>query len=152
MTACPKLNQLDMSSCKALEYVLLQSQSLTELDLSNCKNLKKALIHCPKLQKLTMTDCETLETLMMWSDEMTKLDLTGASSIRELELHCPALIDTNIPSLKAADRPSRPSHPPISHMLRDGYKLEARRELEEKENEQKIEGDSGIPKVFRPLT
>jgi hypothetical protein len=39
--ACPALEDLDLSGCPSLEYVLLQSHSLTTVNLSNCGALSK---------------------------------------------------------------------------------------------------------------
>jgi hypothetical protein len=42
MTACPLLQTLNLSGCPALEYVLVQSQSLRTLELHKCPLLAKA--------------------------------------------------------------------------------------------------------------
>jgi hypothetical protein len=39
--ACPSLETLNLSSCPGLEYVLVQSSSLTQINLSNCGLLNK---------------------------------------------------------------------------------------------------------------
>lgn len=39
--ACPSLESLNLSSCPGLEYVLVQSSSLTHVNLSNCGLLNK---------------------------------------------------------------------------------------------------------------
>lgn len=39
--ACPALETLTMSGCPSLQYVLVQSSSLTQIDLSNCGSLNK---------------------------------------------------------------------------------------------------------------
>jgi hypothetical protein len=39
--SCPALESLNLSSCPSLEYVLVQSNSLTQIDLSNCGSLNK---------------------------------------------------------------------------------------------------------------
>lgn len=39
--ACPALESLNLSGCPSLEYVLVQSNSLTRVDLSSCGSLSK---------------------------------------------------------------------------------------------------------------
>lgn len=39
--ACPALESLNLSSCPSLDYVLVQSSSLTQLHLHNCGSLTK---------------------------------------------------------------------------------------------------------------
>lgn len=39
--ACPALESLNLSGCPSLEYVLVQSNSLTRIDLSSCGSLNK---------------------------------------------------------------------------------------------------------------
>ena len=41
MGSCPGLKRIDASGCENLEYLFIQSRSLTDLDISNCKALKK---------------------------------------------------------------------------------------------------------------
>jgi hypothetical protein len=41
MSSCPQLEALDLALCPSLEYVLLQSSSITRLDLHRCGALGK---------------------------------------------------------------------------------------------------------------
>jgi hypothetical protein len=45
MASCPKLEALQLPSCSALSYVLLQSASLASLDLRRCDKLTKVRVH-----------------------------------------------------------------------------------------------------------
>eukprot|EP00983_Pelagomonas_calceolata_P013618 436503-Pelagomonas_calceolata.AAC.2 len=42
-TACSKLTELDLSDCRSLNYVLIQSESLTTIKLHKCIRMNKAL-------------------------------------------------------------------------------------------------------------
>lgn len=43
-SSCPVLERLHLSGCPNLEYVLVQSSSLTQLDLSGCEALTKVCV------------------------------------------------------------------------------------------------------------
>jgi hypothetical protein len=45
-TSCTKLTDLDLSDCKSLAYVLIQSQTLQHIKLHNCPKLNKVSITC----------------------------------------------------------------------------------------------------------
>ena len=49
INACPSLSVLDLSDCKGLSYVLVQSMSLQKLNLSNSPELAKVRT-CSKRQ------------------------------------------------------------------------------------------------------
>jgi hypothetical protein len=40
-SACPALDSIHLAGCPRLEYVLIQSSSLTHLDLSDCESAGK---------------------------------------------------------------------------------------------------------------
>mmetsp|Transcript_13632 Transcript_13632/g.29229 ORF Transcript_13632/g.29229 Transcript_13632/m.29229 type:complete len:153 (-) Transcript_13632:317-775(-) len=152
MAACPKLTELDLSDSISLDYVMLQSQSLRTLNISKCMHVSKVLIHCPRLSKLVITNNPKLETIMIWSDELTELDLTGCTNILTLKLQCPNLIDQKVPPLKYIEKHVKPSHPPISSMLKENYSDAARVASESKEREWKsLKDESIIPHAYRPF-
>ncbi|GFR43643.1 hypothetical protein Agub_g4745 [Astrephomene gubernaculifera] len=153
MTTCPKLSDLDLSECSGLEYVLLQSQTLRSVNLRKCGGLTKALIHCPRLNKLGITDCGQLETVMLWTDELTELDLTGCNNLSVVKLQCPNLLDSKIPPLNTPPAHVKPSHPPISLLLKENLTAAAHKAASEKEQLSAIKdtSDSMIPHVFRPF-
>lgn len=97
-TACPKLTDLDLTQCKSLSYVLVQSTSVKTIKLSKCEGLNKVLLHCPRLSTLQMTDCPNLETVMIWSDDMTAVDLAGCTGIIDLKLQCPNMVSLSLSS------------------------------------------------------
>ena len=110
------------------------------------------MIHCPRLNNLVITDCPLLETVMIWSDELINLDLTGCNNIVTLKLQCPNLIDTKIPPLKFIEQHVKPSHPPISSLLKETYVESGRLAVEAKEREWNgLKDDSIIPRVYRPF-
>ncbi len=110
------------------------------------------LIHCPHLTQLVMTGNPKLETIMIWSDELTSLDLTGCTGIYTLKMECPNVMETKVPPLKVIEQHVKPSHPPISFMLRDNYADAAHLAAEAKEREWKsLKEESGIPPVHRPF-
>mmetsp|Transcript_21570 Transcript_21570/g.54906 ORF Transcript_21570/g.54906 Transcript_21570/m.54906 type:complete len:261 (-) Transcript_21570:661-1443(-) len=151
-TACPKLTDLDLSECRTLDYVLVQSASVRSVRLHKCEGLTKVLLHCPHLTSLTLSDCPALDSLMIWSDELASLDLTGCNSIVTLKLQCPALAEQKVPPLKFIERHVKPVHPPIASMLKDSYGELARSAADAKEKEWKgLKDDSTIPRSYRPF-
>ncbi|KAF5837579.1 flagellar associated protein [Dunaliella salina] len=151
-TACSKLTELDLSDCGSLNYVLIQSDSLTTIKLHKCAKLNKALLHCPHLSTLTISDNPMLETLMIWSDDLTHLDLSGCNNIINLKLHCPNLVDQRIPPLKVIEKHIKPTHPPIASILKANYSELAHLAADAKEKERKgLKDDSIIPRAHRPF-
>jgi len=152
--ACPALKHLDLSFCKSLEYVLIQSTSLTELRLHNCGALGKALIHCPNLAALTLSSCPSLTTAMIWSGELTTLNMNGCNALECLKLHTPKLAHegSTIPGVKGVPRVVKPAHPPLALMLKDNCREMAVHEAEAVEAAWKMPADGAIiPVVHRPI-
>lgn len=152
ITSCPKLDILNLSSCSSLEYVMVQSDSLSTLVIENCEKLNKVLIHCPKLKEIAITGNTNLETIMLWSEDLMALDLTGCTNIYNLKLQCPALTEQKCPPLKYIEPHIKPSHPPISMMLKETLTVAASEAVEAKEREWKsMKEESVIPAVHRPF-
>jgi hypothetical protein len=67
ISSCPQLEALDLALCPSLEYVLLQSSSITRLDLHHCGALGKVggracplqrcLVSCAGLGHGSITGC-----------------------------------------------------------------------------------------------
>ena len=149
-TACPKLNEIDLSECSSLEYALIQSQSVQTLTIKGCGSLQKVLIHCPRVTKLVIQNNTKLETIMIWSDDLSELDLSGCTNIYSLQLQCPSLLSQNVPPLKYIEEHIKPVHQPISFVLKEQYAEAQRLANEEKEREWKSEkAESSIAKVHR---
>lgn len=150
MTACPKLNEVNLNNCRALDYVLIQSQSATRIDISKCGAVTKVLLHCPNLQTVCLTDCPNLHTVMLWSDQLKELDLTGCTGVHSLKLQCPALESRTIPPLVPPPPMQKPIHPPFSAMLRENLKEAAQAAAQMRESDTRtIKDDSIIPRVYR---
>lgn len=127
--ALPALTFLDLNSCPALEFAMVQSDSLTTLDLSGCTALKKVLVQCKNLRKLNLAGCSQLETLMLWADELPELDLETCKELRVANIYAAklqgegavedALLLPNGGKLKEARREKPLAHPAITGMLKD---------------------------------
>ena len=128
--ALPALSRLDLGSCPALEFVQVQSDSLTHLNLSRCTGLKKALVQCRNLRSIDLEGCAALETLMLWSDELSELKLETCEELRALKLYAARLQGDEpraqgrlvLPHggrLRPPKGAPAPSHPPIAGMLKD---------------------------------
>ena len=138
VSACPKLQMLDLHNCQELKFVLIQSNTLEFLNLSRCTKLNKALIQCKYLRSLNMEGCENLETLMLWSDALMEIDLTTCKELTKLEIYCPELYEDNmqLPKLKDSNIKDLPKHSPIVDLLQENYFERARKDSEQKQLEQ----------------
>lgn len=59
--SCGELKSIDLTGCKRLEYVLIQSDSLETLSVALCGALKTLILHCRGLQRLDVRDCLEME-------------------------------------------------------------------------------------------
>jgi len=108
------------------------------------------LIHCPHLTTLIIMDNPKLATVMIWSDALAELNMAGCTGMTHLKLQCPNLTETKIPPLVAIDEHIKPTHPPLSFILKDMYTEVMKRTNDARELEWKsLKDDSMIPKVYR---
>lgn len=152
--SCPKLAELDVSSCKALEYILIQSDTLEKLHFNRCPNLKKAFIQCKSLREMQCEGCENLERLIVWSEQLMELDISTCTELRVAELYCPELYNPVLPpnGLKKTPAPPAPVQPAINTMLREDYRITAQKEEDMKEAERALSvGGTLIPKPYHAL-
>jgi len=151
---CPKLAELDLSSCKQLEYILVQSESIEKLTFNRCPNLKKAFVQCKNMRELACEGCEKLERIIVWSEQLMELDISTCTELQVAELYCPELYNPVLPpnGLKKKAGLVPPKQPPINSMLREDYRLAAQKEEDMKEAERALSvGGTLIPKPYHAL-
>lgn len=118
-TCCRSLLTVDLSCCKSLQFVLVQSSCMHELNLSRCGSLRKVLIQCQNLRSLSLEGCSAVHTIMVWSDSLVELDLSSCMGLKSLALHCSKLDEHKLrmpvtnPFGKKADH----RHAPLAQLI-----------------------------------
>lgn len=75
------VGNLDVSGCKALQYINCNHNQLKNLKVHGCKKLKEISCYTNQLSSLKVTGCISLETIECQNNQLICLNISGCKSL-----------------------------------------------------------------------
>lgn len=88
--------ELNMSDCKKIRSINLDSTTLTTLDLSGMKHLSDFNCYNCKLKTLNLSGCDSLQIIYCHDNELETINLSGCRNLKELYCHRNTLTSLDI--------------------------------------------------------
>jgi Leucine-rich repeat (LRR) protein len=80
------VTSLNFNSCKELEKLFLDVESLKKLTLNQCAKLKNIYISCNSMRSLNLNKCAALREVEILGSDMTRLNLGKKRHLKELDV------------------------------------------------------------------
>ena len=93
------IDELDVSTCQALEYLNCGKNRIASLDLSGLSNLKTFYCYSNNrhpLASLDLSGCTALTTIHCYSGQLTELDVSGCTALTSLWCYENSLTSLNL--------------------------------------------------------